>query len=174
MHYHHIIPKYLGGTDDDSNLILLTPIEHANAHLKLFKQYGNQADAWAYNRLMRQAKAVHIPLYVAPNKGKKFSNEINVKKGRFGKNNAMSKPDIKIKHAKQMEKLRGDDRLKNTGSKNPASKSISINNCNFQSIIEAATYYKVGRDTVRGWLNGVIPQKKHNIIYVHYNDIGTK
>jgi hypothetical protein len=34
---HHIIPKSLGGTDDKSNLAILTPREHALAHLLLVK-----------------------------------------------------------------------------------------------------------------------------------------
>ena len=38
-HWHHIVPKYLGGTDDKSNLILLSPYEHAMAHLELYKIY---------------------------------------------------------------------------------------------------------------------------------------
>ena len=36
---HHIVPKSLGGTDDDSNLVLLTPKEHYIAHLLLFYHY---------------------------------------------------------------------------------------------------------------------------------------
>ena len=36
FHYHHIIPKHQGGTDDLNNLILLSPEDHAKAHLELF------------------------------------------------------------------------------------------------------------------------------------------
>jgi len=36
---HHIVPKSLGGIDDPSNLVLLTPKEHFIAHLLLFKHY---------------------------------------------------------------------------------------------------------------------------------------
>lgn len=38
---HHIIPKCLGGTDDRSNLVDLTPEEHYVAHQLLIKIYNN-------------------------------------------------------------------------------------------------------------------------------------
>ena len=36
---HHIVPKCMGGTDEKSNLVLLTPEEHYVAHLLLVKIY---------------------------------------------------------------------------------------------------------------------------------------
>ena len=39
-HKHHIIPKHIGGTDDPSNLIELIIPEHAEAHRKLYEEYG--------------------------------------------------------------------------------------------------------------------------------------
>ena len=44
MHRHHIIPKHMGGTDDDDNIIYLTPKEHAQAHLLLYEKYGKTQD----------------------------------------------------------------------------------------------------------------------------------
>jgi len=38
---HHIVPKCLGGTDDASNLVSLTPEEHYLCHLLLVKLYPN-------------------------------------------------------------------------------------------------------------------------------------
>lgn len=52
-HRHHVIPRHAGGTDDDSNLVYLTPEEHARAHLELFKKYGKYEDAMAYNSLCK-------------------------------------------------------------------------------------------------------------------------
>jgi len=40
---HHIIPKCVGGSDDEENLILLTPREHFIAHLLLTKMYEGEA-----------------------------------------------------------------------------------------------------------------------------------
>ena len=39
-HKHHIIPKHMGGTDDESNIIELTIEEHAEAHKKLYEENG--------------------------------------------------------------------------------------------------------------------------------------
>ena len=47
-HWHHIIPRHMGGTDDPSNLVELTVEEHAQAHLELYDfKYGKPEDAWA-------------------------------------------------------------------------------------------------------------------------------
>jgi hypothetical protein len=50
-HIHHIIPQYLGGTDDPSNLIELTVEDHAEAHRKLYELHGNWQDYCAWQAL---------------------------------------------------------------------------------------------------------------------------
>ena len=47
-HEHHIIPKHMGGSNDPSNLIVLTVEEHSEAHRLLFLHHGKQEDyiAW--------------------------------------------------------------------------------------------------------------------------------
>ena len=50
-HNHHIIPRHVGGTDDPSNLILLTIEEHAEAHKKLWEEYGRWQDHVAWQTL---------------------------------------------------------------------------------------------------------------------------
>lgn len=50
-HKHHIVPRHMGGTDDPSNLIELTIEEHAEAHRKLFEQYGHWEDEFAWKGL---------------------------------------------------------------------------------------------------------------------------
>ena len=52
MHKQHIIPRYLGGNDDPSNLVLLDPIDHAIWHLVRYKMYGNIVDLRSANLLM--------------------------------------------------------------------------------------------------------------------------
>jgi hypothetical protein len=51
-HKHHIVPKHMGGTDDPSNLIELSIEEHAEAHRKLFEQYGHWQDELAWKGLL--------------------------------------------------------------------------------------------------------------------------
>lgn len=53
-HRHHIVPKHAGGTDDDDNIVYLTPAEHAQAHLELYEKYGRYEDAQAFNTLSAQ------------------------------------------------------------------------------------------------------------------------
>jgi|688.fasta_scaffold00037_201 hypothetical protein len=53
-HIHHIIPRYMGGTNDPSNLIELSVEEHAEAHKKLWEENGNWQDLIAWKSLSGQ------------------------------------------------------------------------------------------------------------------------
>lgn len=61
LHRHHVIPRYMGGDNSPSNLVLLEPIDHAITHLVRYKIYKNPADAWAYNRLVSSFDEMGIP-----------------------------------------------------------------------------------------------------------------
>jgi hypothetical protein len=52
-HKHHIVPKHMGGTDDESNLILLTVEQHAEAHRELYELHGQWQDKLAWQGLSR-------------------------------------------------------------------------------------------------------------------------
>jgi hypothetical protein len=76
-HIHHIIPEYMGGTNDPSNLIELTVEEHAEAHRLLYEQHGNWQDYCAWQALsgrIGQEEALRMAQGMA-NKGKKRSPE---------------------------------------------------------------------------------------------------
>lgn len=47
-HIHHIIPKYMGGSDDKNNLVELPIWAHAEVHKRLWEVYGNLEDKIAY------------------------------------------------------------------------------------------------------------------------------
>lgn len=50
-HRHHIIPKHVGGTDDPSNIVVLTIEEHAKVHQTLFEEHGRWQDYIAWKTL---------------------------------------------------------------------------------------------------------------------------
>jgi hypothetical protein len=51
FHRHHINPRHNDGGNEAENLILLTVEEHAEAHKKLYEQYGRVQDLIAYKAL---------------------------------------------------------------------------------------------------------------------------
>lgn len=53
-HKHHIIPRHAGGTDDHSNIVLLTIEEHAEAHRLLYEEHGRLEDFYAWKGLSGQ------------------------------------------------------------------------------------------------------------------------
>jgi len=76
-HIHHIVPQYLGGTDDPSNLVELTVEEHAEAHRLLYEQHGNWQDYCAWQALsgrIGQEEILRMKQGMA-NKGKKRTDE---------------------------------------------------------------------------------------------------
>ena len=76
-HIHHIVPKHMGGSDDPSNLVELTVEEHAEAHRKLYEQYGHWQDNCAYLALsgrIGQEEALRMAQGMA-NKGRKRTPE---------------------------------------------------------------------------------------------------
>jgi hypothetical protein len=53
LHKHHIIPRHMGGSDDPTNLVELTPAEHAEAHRLLYEQHGHWQDYVAWQGLAK-------------------------------------------------------------------------------------------------------------------------
>lgn len=53
---HHIVPKCLGGSDDVSNIVSLTPREHFVAHWMLTKIYDDRKIVYAFFCMMRDPR----------------------------------------------------------------------------------------------------------------------
>lgn len=53
LHWHHIVPRHAGGTDDPSNLVQLTVEDHAKAHLLRYEELGEEYDLIAYELLSK-------------------------------------------------------------------------------------------------------------------------
>jgi hypothetical protein len=50
-HKHHIVPRYEGGSDDPSNLVELTPTQHAMWHFAEWQRKGREEDRLAWRGL---------------------------------------------------------------------------------------------------------------------------
>ena len=84
-HIHHIVPKHMGGTDDPTNLVELTIEEHAEAHKKLYEEYGREEDKIAWMGLSGQIGKEEIVKRVLSEAGKKsarMNKEIQKESGR--------------------------------------------------------------------------------------------
>lgn len=74
-HKHHIVPRHAGGTNDPSNIVELTPVEHAEAHKMLYEQYGRWQDYVAWQGLAKlSSKEEHVKLLLSQ-AGKKGSEK---------------------------------------------------------------------------------------------------
>ena len=93
-HYHHIIPKHAGGTDDPSNRIKVNVEEHALAHKKLFFIYGRWQDELAYKTLEGRAPKEEIILEVIrrTNTGRKHTAASSKKKRQWNIKNDHKPP----------------------------------------------------------------------------------
>lgn len=84
-HLHHIVPRYLGGTDEPDNLVELTVEEHAEAHRQLYEKHGRWEDylAWqGLSGLMTREQLVIRMLSEAGKKGAAITNaKITKKRG---------------------------------------------------------------------------------------------
>jgi hypothetical protein len=47
-HKHHIIPRYMGGTDAVENLVEITVTQHAMYHFCNYQLWGNEEDKIAW------------------------------------------------------------------------------------------------------------------------------
>lgn len=54
IHKHHIIPRYMGGTDVSENLVEITVTQHAMYHFCNYQLWGNEEDKIAWRMLGKQ------------------------------------------------------------------------------------------------------------------------
>ena len=86
-HKHHIIPKYMGGTDNESNLVELTVYEHAEEHRKLYELYGNIQDYCAWKGLMGIYSKEEIIKILCSEGGKKGGKKGGIESAKCHKRN---------------------------------------------------------------------------------------
>ena len=152
-HWHHIIPKHVGGSDDPSNLVLLTVEEHAEEHKKLWENYGRWQDkiAWktlsgqitiqeAREQMMKYNNPMHKPEVLEKMSGKNHwvHREGNI--SNWITDNPMKKPEIAKKMSGENHWSKRPGKIHNAKVNHPkgASKKISVNDMIFDSIREAS------------------------------------
>lgn len=115
LHRHHIIPKHMGGDDSEHNLIELTIEEHADAHRKLYEQYGKSEDFIAWKALSGQINTADIQLEKS-RLGGKIASQMNIGSTRTAEQKAnMSK--AKLGHIRsEASKIKQSESV--TGNKN--------------------------------------------------------
>lgn len=106
---HHIIPKSIGGTDDNTNLVNLTAREHFIAHLLLAKIYGGTM-IYAVHRLMfgKTKISTNSVLYENIRKSSYITKETREKMSIKSKEK-WSNESFREKHKQSMKKLFLDD-----------------------------------------------------------------
>ena len=122
-HKHHIIPRHMGGTDDPSNLVELTPEEHAEAHRKLYEEHGQWQDYVAWQGLAKLAtKEEHVAMLLSE-AGKKGSSKSNANGGWRVKNPEAAKRFSKTQSERMKEVHKTRDQR---GINNPAAKEFIV------------------------------------------------
>jgi len=94
---HQIIPKSMGGTDDRSNLIALTPRQHFVAHWMLWKAYGGSM-ARAYFMMSATGKYGKIGSKTYAMARKEYSKQVVIQMAK--------KPNIPAFTPEHRQKLR--------------------------------------------------------------------
>ena len=154
-HWHHIISKHAGGSDEPSNLVHLTVEEHAQEHRKLWEKHGRWQDkvAWqtlsgqisiqeAREQMMKFDNPMHKPEVLEKMSGKNhwINREKNKNKKIFGDVNAMHKLEVLEKMSGENHWSKRPGKIHNSKLNHPkgSSKKIMINDVIYSSIREAA------------------------------------
>ncbi len=150
-HKHHIIPRHMGGTDDPSNLVVLSIEDHAQAHLDLYEQHGLMQDLVAHRMLLGQidkAEAIKL-LQKAPKseRWKQTMRERNTGEGNpmYGKTimdehkeairvaNSVPKPHV----SKNMKRLHEEGKTYKFSKKDCGARPVIADGVRYESLSDA-------------------------------------
>lgn len=126
---HHIVPKSLGGEDNEQNLVRLTAREHFIAHWMLWKAYRNVQMAMAFN-FMRQSPSSNSERYINSKTYKLLKEQISkvLSESLSGENHPFYGKRHSIKTKEKIAKtLTGVKRSRDSVEKQFASRAR--NNC---------------------------------------------
>lgn len=125
---HHIVPRALGGTDDDSNLVHLTAREHFMCHALLVHMHTGQAQRkmmWALNAMQMNKERFNARLY---------------ERMRHEYVNPMHDAETKAKHAEAMRKR---DNVGMTGRKHTEETRRKMREARAKQVITEETKRKI-------------------------------
>ena len=131
-HKHHILPRHAGGTDNPSNIVLLSVEEHAEAHKKLYDQHGRKEDRWAWLGLSGQIGKDELLREIAMSqKGKKKPEGFGLKisKANIGKTHTEEsklKMSLIKRGKKHSDEHKEKIRLSHIGTKQPDSQKEKV------------------------------------------------
>jgi hypothetical protein len=145
FHKHHITPKFLGGTDDPSNLVLLHPIDHAIAHFVRWKMYKHDGDAWAYNILKKWIDEGSFTV-----KGMRHTDESKIKIG------IASSLRVRSPHSEETKKKISEKKIGKTSNR----KGVKLT----EETIEKIRFSHVGQEpwnkgsvgVIKAWNKGLV------------------
>jgi hypothetical protein len=182
-HKHHIIPKHMGGSDEENNLIELTIEEHTEAHKKLYQEHGHWQDylAWqGLSGLMSKEEIVKQMLSEAGKKGgASRSKEDNIRvarnaaKANWKKNKEIILETLR-KNAFENKKLK-EETGKGIGG-HPKNKWIWINDGenNKKVLFEEKIPNGWYKGRIKTWKNGSSNKPKEKVKCPKCNKIGGK
>lgn len=96
-HWHHIVPRHAGGTDNPENLLKVTVEEHAELHFARYLQHGEMGDWMAYHALSGQIDTQEVILQKASLGGQVTTSRYPEKLAEWGKKGGSSRSDRKEK-----------------------------------------------------------------------------
>jgi hypothetical protein len=95
-HKHHIVPRYMGGSDTPENLVEVTVTQHAMFHFCNYQLWGNEEDRIAWRALSGQITPDEIALEAIVLGGRKGGNKIKeTKTGIFRRSPEQMSEDSK-------------------------------------------------------------------------------
>jgi len=139
---HHILPRSLGGLDDASNLIQLTPEDHYFAHLCLAKIYGG--NQWAAVFCMAKMTIAEGRRQAAKVYG--VRRMVDVARREFAAHQSESKTGKRLRHTKQAHSIYNIDGRSATGTLVELNEILGINMASLSRLASKSQ----GR-TYNGW-----------------------
>jgi hypothetical protein len=158
-HWHHIVPKHTGGSDDPSNLVHLTVEEHAEEHRKLWEQYGRWQDkiAWktlsgqisiqeAHEEMMRVNNPMHKQEVLNKMSGDNHWSKRQGNTHNWINDNPMKNPEVVIKMSGDNHWSKRPGKIHNAKVNHPkgSSKKVTVKGKIYNSIKDASDDLNLG------------------------------